>query len=244
MYKYDDRQQIREIAKNWLSSDGVILDSETTGLDKDDEIIEIGVIDCSGKILLDTLVRSIKKIPPAVTKIHGITNVNVKNAPIWSDVQMQLIKVIKGRKLLIYNANFDCRLMIQSSTKAGIFDDEFLDTISINTGCVMLAYAHFYGEWNDYRNDYKWQKLDDAAKQQNVTLEGKSHRAITDCYTTLNLLKSMAGVYHIEGINESKKEASGKGSTVEERGKISIFFIYMTVMTLVIYLLVVFIKIL
>lgn len=51
----------------------VILDTETTGLTLRDQIIEICVIDLTGKILLNSLVKPTINIPAEAASIHGIT---------------------------------------------------------------------------------------------------------------------------------------------------------------------------
>src|SRR5690606_37121994 len=51
------RAQIGRQARAWLAANALILDTETTGLDADAEVVELAVIDCAGAVLLDTLVR-------------------------------------------------------------------------------------------------------------------------------------------------------------------------------------------
>ncbi|WP_227522462.1 exonuclease domain-containing protein [Klebsiella pneumoniae] len=50
-------QFFKMIMANWLNSDHVIIDTETTGLMASDEIIEITIINMRGEILLNTLVK-------------------------------------------------------------------------------------------------------------------------------------------------------------------------------------------
>lgn len=61
----------------------MILDTETTGLDYDDKIVEIAVIDLDGNVLINTLVDPNKAIPKEATEIHGIANKMVENAPLF-----------------------------------------------------------------------------------------------------------------------------------------------------------------
>jgi DNA polymerase-3 subunit epsilon len=50
----------------------VVLDTETTGLGHDAEIIEIAIICAfSGKTFINTLVKPRNPIPPSATAIHG-----------------------------------------------------------------------------------------------------------------------------------------------------------------------------
>ena len=56
----------------------------------------------------------------------------------------------------------------------------------------MLQYAKFWGEWDDYRGNYKWQKLIHAARQQGIEVQN-AHRALGDCLMTLAVMKKMYG---------------------------------------------------
>ncbi|WP_227722841.1 3'-5' exonuclease [Yersinia proxima] len=203
------------LARQWLAQNSLILDTETTGLGLDDEVVEIAIIDCAGNVLLDTLVKPLNRIPDEAIAIHGITNEMVENSPTWSDVYPKVINLLKGRGFIAYNASFDARLICQSVRMDTIPRDE-IDIIYNNHQCAMLVYAEFYGEWDDRRNKYKWQRLANAAKQQLIAVDGVAHRALSDCITTLGVIKAMAagGVrkvhYSLEisctTMNEIKKE--------------------------------------
>lgn len=52
--------------------DVVFLDTETTGLGAQAEIVDIAAIDGHGQILMDTLVRPTRSIPREASNIHGI----------------------------------------------------------------------------------------------------------------------------------------------------------------------------
>lgn len=177
----------KQRAQQWLKNNALILDTEATGLGDTDEIVEIGVIDCTGKVLLDTLVKPTQPIPAEATDIHGITNEMVASAPTWPDVIRQFEQVVIGRDLVIYNADYDLRVIDQTSNLHNI-----LETLWLNADCAMLTYAEFYGEWDGYREQYIWQRLGNAAKQQGVVIEGKAHRALADCQLTLEIIKAMA----------------------------------------------------
>lgn len=44
----------------------------------------------------------------------------------------------------------------------------------------MIQYARFFGQWDDWKNDYKWQRLPRA-----------EHGAIGDCRATLKIIHEM-----------------------------------------------------
>ena len=190
-----------EIAGQWLADNPVILDTETTGLDSNAEVVEVSIIDSSGKALLDTLIKPLYPIPEEVIRIHGITNEMVKDAPIWPDVHETFCEIIKGRKLLIYNAEYDQRIIHQTlNTSNNSLPENDKKEFSFHELCpeppsricVMKLFAAFYGQWDDYREDWKWQKLTTAAEHMNVKVEGKAHRSLADCRMTLGILQAMA----------------------------------------------------
>ncbi|HDX9655320.1 TPA: 3'-5' exonuclease [Bacillus wiedmannii] len=150
----------------------VILDTETTGLTLRDQIIEISVIDLTGKILLNSLVKPTIIIPAEATSIHGITNEMVQGAPSWTTIYKELREVTVGKTILIYNAEFDLG-MIENNCIAN--NVEFKDFKSI---CVMKMYA-------DYVDSKRWISLSDATE---LTIK---HRAAADCFAVLELLQQL-----------------------------------------------------
>jgi DNA polymerase III subunit epsilon len=99
--------------------DYLVLDTETTGL-HDGEIVQIAIINQSGDVLLDTFVKPVYTIPADATRIHGITDAMVKDAPGWADVLPVVYTLLNGKHVVIYNAVYDRKMMHQSSEKAGV----------------------------------------------------------------------------------------------------------------------------
>ncbi|HBC3895840.1 TPA: 3'-5' exonuclease [Vibrio parahaemolyticus] len=179
-------------------SDAVILDTETTGLDSNAEIVEFTAI-CAetGKVIVNELVKPTCSIPVDATAIHGITNEDVKNA---SDFHMvfstRFLPLLNGRSIIIYNSDFDTRLIIQSLQKH--CNDAYVASVQemllkfCVPQCAMLWYAEFYGDWNDYHENYKWQSLTNACFQQNVDVSDlAAHRALADCEMTRRLIHAV-----------------------------------------------------
>src|SRR5688572_13974151 len=88
----------------------VILDTETTGLE-DGEIVQIAIVNHRREILLDTFVKPVNPIPRGAQAIHGISNEMVVNAPSWASVRDQVISLITGQNVVIYNATYDRKMM-------------------------------------------------------------------------------------------------------------------------------------
>ncbi|MGQ6643080.1 3'-5' exonuclease [Serratia sp. IR-2025] len=182
-------------AQQWLRENCLILDTETTGLGEDAEIVEVTIIDTAGRVLLNTLVKPRSVIPAEATAIHGITNEMVRRAPTWPEVSLLMHRVICDETIAVYNASYDIRLFSQTDAIWGI--SPTLKPSDIRKFvCAMRTYAEFYGQKSE-RGGYKWQKLTSAAEQQGVIIEGTPHRALSDCLTTLGVIKAMAaGGYH------------------------------------------------
>ena len=74
-------QAIGWAAETIERADVLYLDTETTGLRNSDELVDIAVIDNSGRILLNSLIKPRQSIPRDATAIHGITNQMVLHPP-------------------------------------------------------------------------------------------------------------------------------------------------------------------
>lgn len=188
----DERVQTRKqkcsaVAGDWLNQNCLILDTETTGLGDEAEIVEISVIDAKGSVLLNSLVRPSKPIPQEATAIHGITDAMVASAPTWDQLHQQFTDIIYNTEqpLVIYNDAYDARILNNTARIYGI------PPASVSVHCAMHAYAEFYGQWDNYRDQYKWQKLTNAVKQCGYEVEG-AHRSLSDCQMTLQVLQFMA----------------------------------------------------
>lgn len=175
-----------DMAKFWLKDNAIIIDTETTGLDRTDEIVEISAIDCEGNVLMDTLVRPVGEIGAQAQAIHGISHEQTQRAPSFNQVLGNLINICRGRTVVMYNASFDARMIHQSAAH------HRTEAPNFSPHCAMNNYARFHGEWDSRREQWKWQSLAKAADQMGVTVKGNAHRALTDCQTTLALIKAMA----------------------------------------------------
>lgn len=169
--------------------DFVVLDTETTGLGSTAEICQIAIVDAGGEVLLDTLVKPVRPIPADATRIHGITNEMVTDAPAWADVLPQVVELLTGRAVVIYNAQFDYDMLRFSTRTAGL--PEFEGRSLAKWYCAMETFAEVYGEWNEYHGNYRWQRLTTAARHYDLPVED-AHSALGDCRMTLAVCRAMA----------------------------------------------------
>lgn len=164
-----------------------VLDTETTGL-YDGEIVQIAIVHSSGKTLLDTLIKPGQPIPADATAIHGITDEMCKDAPSWPEIAENLKHVLNLQNVVIYNAVYDRKMMHKSQERHNLPKIEWKEISFFH--CAMEAFAEFYGDFNDYRGNYRWQKLVTAARHCNVTV-ADAHNALGDCLMTLGVVKAM-----------------------------------------------------
>lgn len=170
-----------ELCKEFLSSeDYVILDTETTGLNRWDEIIELAILDMKGNTLYESLFNPLESIPNEATQIHGITNEMVQNSPSFLEEWETIWSILKDKTVLIYNSRFDVNMIYQTLEKSDLLfcDDSF------KSFCVMEFFK-------DYIDSRRWVKLSDACDLMGVEVE-QNHRATDDCKMVLELIKAIA----------------------------------------------------
>lgn len=180
-------QSAIETARKVIDARPVYLDTETTGLNTTDEIIEIAIVDHDGQVLLETLVRPSQPIPTAATLIHGIRNEDVKTARPWPIVWQQVQNILSGRVVVMYNDEFDIRLMKQSHAKYRLSWRENFSRVDL-----LKLYAQFRGEWDPVRRGYRSHSLANAGKHCGISLPN-AHRSSADSLLTRALLLYIAG---------------------------------------------------
>ena len=174
-------------ARTILQGSPLFFDTETTGLGSNAEIVEVGVVDTVGKTVLESLVRPRRRIPSDAIAVHGISNEMVRDAPTWGEVWPQVRQLFTGRRVGIFNADFDLRMMRQSHQQHGLSWEE----MGGSAFCVMKMYARFYGELLG-RGNAKWQSLQKAGRQCGIPLPN-SHRAVDDARLACAVFRHMAG---------------------------------------------------
>lgn len=87
-----------------------VIDIETTGISPaTDEIIDLGYLQFEGTKLINTyssLVRAEHPVSSFITKLTGLTNEQIKKAPMWAQVEPDLLS-LESHALLAHNANFE-----------------------------------------------------------------------------------------------------------------------------------------
>jgi DNA polymerase-3 subunit epsilon len=156
----------------------IILDTETTGLDENAEVIQLGVTDGAGNILMDNVAcKPLRPIPAEATTVHHITNEMMKEVEPFQSAWDTLTRIAYGKIVVVFNAAYDRRLLLQSASRL-LMPEPLLPA---RWECAMLKHAEWVGEWNDYHGSFRWQRL-----------QGGDHSALGDCIATLETIKKMA----------------------------------------------------
>ncbi|MDP6629502.1 MAG: 3'-5' exonuclease [Kiritimatiellia bacterium] len=99
----------------------VAFDVETTGLSAaKDRVIEIGAVKVrAGRIIGRQvwLINPGRPIPYATTRVHGLTDEDVAEAPSFRDVYSEFVAFVKGAILVAHNAGFDVRFMAHEAQR-------------------------------------------------------------------------------------------------------------------------------
>ena len=180
----------RALAVGWaarIAADphAVYLDTETTGLGAEDEIVDLAVVGAGGEVLLDTLVRPCRPIPAVASAIHGLTDADVARAPSWDAVGIRLAELVAGRVVVVYNAAFDRRLVQQCCARRR------LAVPVADWQCAMRAYAEFFGE-PGRGGGYRWHPLERAVRAFGAAPGG--HRAVADALACRAVVLGMAAM--------------------------------------------------
>lgn len=176
-------------ARSWLQRDPLYLDTETT--DKSNaEVVQIGIIDDTGKVLINALVKPVYPISPGAISVHHIEPEMLVDAPEWGVVWPQVQEIVKDHLVVMYNKTFDTNTIAHSGNRRGLTTD--LESVC-QCVCAMNLYADYYAEWDVRYMTNRWQGLSKACRQQNIDTEGVvAHGASADCELTRRLLHKIA----------------------------------------------------
>jgi exodeoxyribonuclease X len=156
-----------------------VVDLETTGLNLDDEVVEIGAVDldiCTREIcdVASQIVRPGKPIPPQASAIHHLTDVDVADAPRWPDVWPQIFNSNPSVVAFAsHNANFDGRWL----------SGDLLGGKPLI--CTCKAALRVWPEAPEHKNQTLRYWLNLPVDRDRTM---PTHRALPDAYVTAHLL--------------------------------------------------------
>ncbi|MFK7792067.1 MAG: exonuclease domain-containing protein [Devosiaceae bacterium] len=173
----------------------VVFDTETTGLEpsKGDEIISIGAVRIvNGRLLrgeiFNEFVNPQRSIPSASTKIHGITDAMVADAPVITQTLPRFHGYVGPGALIAHNAAFDMKFLSLKESTVGLqFNQPVLDTL--------LLAAHALGRDESL-------SLDGLSERFGVVLPPEDrHTALGDALATGEVFLKLLPLLEAKGVH-------------------------------------------
>jgi len=152
----------------------VILDTETTGLSVKEghRIVEIGCIELENFIPTNNnfhcYLNPDRKVSEKALETHGYTDEFLSDKKKFNEIADDFLLYIKGKKLIIHNAEFDLSHLNNELKIAGknLINNEIIDT-------VILARDKFPGSSNSLDALCKRYRIDNSKREK--------HTALIDC---------------------------------------------------------------
>ena len=153
----------------------IILDTETTGLSTTQKhrIVEIGCVELENQIPTNKVFHAYlnpqRPVSEDAYKVHGYSDSFLSTKKEFSEIANDFLEFIKGKKLIIHNAEFDLaflNLELKLIKKNPILKASVIDTLE-------LARLKFPGSSASLDALCKRFKIDNSKR--------KKHDAITDC---------------------------------------------------------------
>ncbi len=197
VYDFDllSRARTEAVANRKLSDlTYVVFDTETTGLlpSQGDEIVQIAAVRClNGRRVagesFESLVNPGRRIPPAATAVHHVTDAMVADAPSIGEIGARFHKFAEGAVLVAHNAPFDLEFLRRHEASIGHrFDHPVLDTV--------LLSAVVFGQ-------HETHTLDALAERLGIVIpEEARHTAMGDTVATADAFLKLLPMLKAKGI--------------------------------------------
>lgn len=153
--------------------DRIVIDTETTGLTCDDELLQVAITDGEGNELHNGLYRPRRLAAwPDAQAVNGIGPEDVAGCGHASSDRRWIQNLVdEAEQVCVYNAEFDVPFL----ERIGV------DFLGARVHCTMREFASLYGQWDERFDDYKWQTLATAARHTGYRGQGRAHDALEDC---------------------------------------------------------------
>ena len=186
----------------------VFLDTETTGLSFRDghRIVEIACIETTDLIptnkIFHKLINPQRDVPEEAFKIHGFSGELLKDKDTFDQIADEFLSFIKGKKIIIHNANFDLGFLngeLSRIKKEKINKELIIDSLEV-------ARNKFPGSSNS---------LDALCRKFNIDLSRRNkHNALLDCELLrevyINLLDAKEPKFNLSLPNQDEFKSSKK----------------------------------
>jgi DNA polymerase III epsilon subunit-like protein len=142
------------------------LDTETTGLADDDEILSVGIVDETGSPVFFSYIRpSTKTEWPDAQIINGISPEAVQHMPTLDQILPAIQQLVTGNRVVCYGADFDTKFFPTKLAEAEVC-------------CAMNAYRDIVGARK---------RLTVAAEHAGHEWTGNAHTALADAAAAMSV---------------------------------------------------------
>jgi len=157
-----------------------IIDIETTGLSPiRDRITEIALYVHDGKQVIEeftTLINPERNIPSHITRLTGITNEMVQDAPKFWEIAKDVVMLTEGKSFVAHNATFDYNFIRNEFKSLGYdFKRDRLCTVKLSRKIIP---------------NHKSYSLGKLCMDLGISVNGR-HRAAGDAFATVMLLEHL-----------------------------------------------------
>ena len=153
----------------------IFLDTETTGLSFKDghKIVEIACVETKDLIptnkIFHKLINPKRHMPEEAFKVHGFSSEFLSSKETFDQVADEFLSFIKGKKLIIHNADFDLGFL---NGELGMIKKELINKLLV-IDSLEVARNKFPGTSNS---------LDALCKRFNIDISRRTkHNALLDC---------------------------------------------------------------
>lgn len=188
------------------TSDYLVLDTETTGLDPaDDKIVQIAIVTVKNGEPVNTFTSFVnpkRHMPEEASKINHITDADLVGAPSEKKIAGTVLSMIDGQTVVVHNAKFDLEFIDRWAVDA---------KLSVSVNCIdtiPMAKKAFPG-----LSGYSLQKLNKVLKIKSID----SHRADADALATqqvFEMCKSELRI-HQQKMEQHKKDIAVKHTQIK-----------------------------
>ena len=168
----------------------LFFDLELTGFYSHDEILSITVVDATGELIMDTLVKPIKKKKWKDTeKIHGITPDMVENAPTLAELTPRIKEIFgEAENIVAYGVSTD-----YSHIKYIYDTAEERDGLYKKIRCCANEFVRYASE---HRPDVVHASLTDAMSCFEIEWDGIAHTSAADTVACMKVWEVLFPNYY------------------------------------------------
>lgn len=162
-----------------------VIDVETTGLSpKTEKITEIAIYIHDGEKIIDefsTLINPEKNIPFQITRLTGINNKMVKDAPKFYEIAKKVVEITEGKIFVGHHVSFDYNF-VKSEFKSLGYDYNRKTLCTVKLARKLIPGKNSYG-------------LGKLCKELNIQIANR-HRAHGDALATTKVFELLLSIDH------------------------------------------------